>query len=204
MSDFIEIKANKKSLAHRKPLFGVGINDACYMVSLVIDGSCTKCPYYEKWQGMLQRCYDPKLHAKYPTYKDCYVCDEWLVFSNFKAWMEGQVWQGLELDKDIKFQGNKLYSPETCKFVPKWINTLLCNQKLNRGEFPQGVYFNKQVKKYIAKITLHGARKHIGCYDTPELASNAYNKVKYKIIHEAAHKQNDHEIRDGLLKYVII
>ena len=50
---------------------------------------------------MLQRCYSPKNHAKNPTYIGCYVAKEWLTFSNFKAWMGSQQWQGMELDKGV-------------------------------------------------------------------------------------------------------
>lgn len=39
---------------------------------------------------------------------------------NWKPHMEG--WH---LDKDILLKGNKVYSPETCAFVPAKINSLL-------------------------------------------------------------------------------
>ena len=32
---------------------------------------------YSLWHSMLCRCYDEKYHKKYPTYKNCYVCDRW-------------------------------------------------------------------------------------------------------------------------------
>lgn len=38
MRMFKEIPASKKSLAPRKPIYGVGINDAGYITSLRIDG----------------------------------------------------------------------------------------------------------------------------------------------------------------------
>ena len=38
---------------------------------------------YSLWHSMLCRCYDEKYHKKYPTYKNCYVCDRWLKLSNF-------------------------------------------------------------------------------------------------------------------------
>jgi len=38
----------------------------------------------------------------------------------------------------------------------------------------RGVYFNKQLGKYIASSTISGNRVHLGCFVTPELASEAY------------------------------
>ena len=38
---------------------------------------------YILWHNMLRRCYSDKYHEKRPTYKDCTVCNRWLVFANF-------------------------------------------------------------------------------------------------------------------------
>lgn len=80
--------------------------------------SCTRDPLiYGAWQGVLQRCYDEKFKSRYPTYKDCTVCDEWHNFQVFAEWMSSQDYIGKQIDKDIKVKGNKHYSPETCTFV---------------------------------------------------------------------------------------
>lgn len=121
---------------------GVGINDANYSVC-VVDKSTNKivwsCPYYVKWANMLNRCYNKRYQKVQPTYKDKYVCEEWLIFSNFRAWMEDQVWDGLELDKDILVKGNKIYSPITCAFVPRKINMVLKDGKKSLENLPIGV-----------------------------------------------------------------
>ena len=36
------------------------------------------------WYDMVRRCYDPKFHEKYPTYKDCRVEDYLLNFQNME------------------------------------------------------------------------------------------------------------------------
>ena len=79
---------------------------------------------YVAWQNMLQRCYDPKYHVKRPTYIGCSVCAEWHNFQNFAKWMSKQNCEGKQLDKDIKVEGNKVYSPETCMFVTPAENTV--------------------------------------------------------------------------------
>ena len=121
---FEEIPATQKSIDNRKLVYGVGINDADYQVNPTIDGSRVMCPAYSAWHSMIERCYSEKYHDKKPTYKECYVCDEWLYFLKFKSWMEKQDYKGKELDKDILIQGNKVYSPETRIFVDKTINVL--------------------------------------------------------------------------------
>jgi hypothetical protein len=78
---------------------------------------------YTSWVGMLDRCYNIKLSDKYHTYTDCVVCDEWHDFQNFAKWHEENYFDGGQIDKDIKFNGNKLYSPETC---------IMANQKDNK------------------------------------------------------------------------
>ena len=123
INQFPEVPANKLSLAMRKSVCGVGINDADYMVSQIVNGKQVACPIYRSWANMLERCYFRKFQDKNPTYADCKVCDGWLTFSNFRAWMLTQDWQGKELDKDIKIKGNKVYSPSSCSFVTTKENT---------------------------------------------------------------------------------
>jgi hypothetical protein len=41
-----------------------------------------------------------------------------------------------------------------------------------------GVYFNKRHKKYCARINHLGKKKHLGLYDTAELAFEAYKEAK--------------------------
>ena len=79
-------------------------------------------PAYDKWQAMLQRCYDPKVHEKFPTYIGCTVCAEWHNFQVFAEWFYTQDFVGNELDKDILCKGNKVYSPTTCLLVSKYAN----------------------------------------------------------------------------------
>ena len=105
---------------------------------------------YREWYHMLKRCYDPYYINKELTYKDCYVCDEWLNFQNFAKWYEENYYkcndEKMELDKDILCKGNKIYSPQNCCFVPKRINALFTKRDKNRGIYPIGVYLHKDVR----------------------------------------------------------
>ena len=202
MNKFIEIPASKHSIVMRKPLYGVGDNDADYMVKPEIDGKLVHCQFYRKWSNMFQRCYSGKYQARQPTYIGCTVTKEWLSFSNFKSWMEKQDWQGKELDKDLLVQGNKLYSPTTCLFVTREINSLLNDHKANRGLYPIGVSFKKQNNKFRAHISINGKLKYLGPFNTPELAHEEYKKAKYDLIKQVALQQIE-PLRTALLNYSI-
>lgn len=166
----------------RATIYSVGINDADYAVNPQVDGKRQMCPYYLTWTGMLKRCYDPKYHAKNPTYTGCTVCDEWLVFSNFKKWMKKQGWRGMQLDKDILVDGNKIYSAKYCRFVSSGVNLLLTDRGNARGGLPIGVYQSKGSSRFMARCRVLGTLTHIGTYDTPEEAHTAYLYSKAEAI----------------------
>lgn len=116
-----------------KLVCGVGINDADYVFqkweTIIVNGKrkqklIWECDFYRTWKSMLARCYSIKTQERQPTYKGCSVSDEWLTFSVFKNWMEKQDWEDKQLDKDLLFEGNKVYSSETCVFVTRMVSTL--------------------------------------------------------------------------------
>lgn len=124
----MRVKKNKLSL-------GVGINDADYPVVITVNGKHKFCPIYKKWYSMLERCYR-KTAVNYASYggRGVRVCESWLSFSNFKAWVDSRSWHtSLHLDKDIIVKDNFEYSPSTCCLVPGYINQLLAVRE-PRGE----------------------------------------------------------------------
>lgn len=125
------------------------------------NGKHTKC--YNTWHDMFRRCYDEKCHEKRPTYKDCEVDEEWHNFQNFAKWyyenyyeIEGEK---MQLDKDILHKGNKIYSPETCIFVPQTINLLFTKSDKTRGNNPMGV-FDCENGKYRADCSVYNFEKN--------------------------------------------
>lgn len=198
LNKFVEIPASKMSIVKRKLVFGIGINNADYVVKPEVNGKQVTCKFYVKWCDMLRRCYSSKLHEKFPTYKDCIVCAEWIYFSNFKAWMESEDWRSKDLDKDLIYPGNKIYSPKSCCFISRSLNTLMLSNKVRRGEFPLGVSWHKKTKKFISSVNYNGSSIYLGLFEAVELASNAYTKKKVEIILEAANGQTDQRIANGL------
>lgn len=177
-----------------KLVYGVGINDADYVVR--------HCPFYKRWKMLLMRCYSEREQEKKPYYKGCKVCEEWLTFSNFRAWMETQDWKGKQLDKDIITPGNKIYSPDNCMFVTQAINSLLTVSKSNKGDHPIGVCLPNRadmVNRYFSTIRYNNIVQRLGYYATPEEAHRAWIKRKREIIAEVITEQDDQRLIDGLL-----
>lgn len=165
---------------------------------------------YSNWAGMLQRCYDDKNQEKYPTYKDCYVTEEWHNFQNFAEWYynnwKSHMDKGWCLDKDILIKGNKIYSPETCCFVPSEINNLFVKSNNSRGEYPIGVHFDKEKLKFIAQIRRNNKPTFLGTFDIPEEAFQDYKTAKEEYIKEIADKwkgQISEQVYQSMYKYQV-
>lgn len=186
MEEFVEKVASKNSLANRRPVQGVGINDAVYSVRLINkDGKRSMCPYYKVWSSMLKRCYDKKFHKKQPTYEGCWVCEEWKVFSVFRKWMEEQDWRGKQLDKDLLVFGNKSYNPVVCTFLPNKVNMLITSGKAKGS--PMGTWWDRSRGKYQAYCNrLDGTRKNLGRFTSVNVAEAAHCRYKASVLVQAS------------------
>ena len=190
MEKFVERPAKVKSGRPRKLLWGVGLNDANYMVRYRgVGGKSLVCPFYRKWKDMLKRCYSDRCHARYPTYKGCFVHKNWHTFSVFRKWMEQRDWEGKQLDKDLLIKGNKEYSPSSCIFVSQKINTLLLSCSSARGDLPQGVTWDKTKNKYSSRIRLNGVNQSLGRFSSQEEAERVYCKAKASQVQTIAYEE---------------
>lgn len=180
MREFIEIPASDLCIRRRSLICGVGVNDSRYKVLPRLRGKQLVCPFYQKWVSMIKRCYSSKTQDKQPRYKGCTVCDEWLLFSNFKKWMEVQDWEGNELDKDLLKKGNKVYSPSSCLMVSREVNRFLLERGSKRGDFLIGVYYNNSCKRFSSSCRNPITKKseRIGFFDTEIDAHIAYKARK--------------------------
>ena len=126
---------------------------------------------YDVWHDMINRCYNPH-NKSYDAYKSVTVSNSWLVFANFledAPLIEGfdydKIINGdLVLDKDTKqrWSPNKIYSMETCIWIPPHENNLVQDgqQKPFVGISPDGRRFEDYNITQFARE--HGLeRRHI-------------------------------------------
>lgn len=105
---------------------------------------------YNTWSAMLARCYKP---SQQESYIGCTVCKEWHNFQNFAKWFEENYVEGWALDKDILISGNRVYSPETCCFVPSEINNNFRRERSDRIKKPSETDFRTKLKILASKYT---------------------------------------------------
>ena len=188
------VKGNVKS-HFTASVFGVGITG----LEPTRDENGEMLDSYRCWNNMLMRCYSVKYQKKYPTYKGCRVCDDWLYYPNFKKWYDENYYEinnkTSHLDKDILVKGNKVYSATTCVFVPNFINNLFTKRQKIRGELPIGVSYHKVNKKYQAQLSVlrngKKTKEYLGYFTTPNDAFEAYKQAKEDYIKEIADNYKD-------------
>ena len=142
-----------------------------------------KTKAYVTWSHMLQRCYNPK-SLKDKSYSDCIVCEEWHNFQNFAEWFYSNYYEiegvTMSIDKDIKFEGNKIYSPSTCIIVPLEINTFFeTNSTSKDKELHVGVFLN-DCGNYKVLV----GKNYVGTYKSYDEAILSYCEERNKKIKE--------------------
>lgn len=135
---------------------------------------------YTTWRNMLERCYSEKKHKAQPTYVNASVGACWLDFQDFAEWFYNHPYSDkqYQLDKDLLFEGNKIYSPDYCCFVPAELNSLLNDCRRSRGKYPQGVSWRHRDSKYLASMGINGKQKILGTFDCPNKAYQTYKAAK--------------------------
>ena len=151
---------------------------------------------YKNWVRILKRCYDENQRHKHPTYLGCTVSELFLTYTNFRAWYVKQKnWDNPDfvLDKDLLCgKGGKIYSEDTCVFIPKEINSLLTTTKASRGNLPIGVCKPHKGKTgFRACICKNGKDYEIGAFNTELEAFNAYKASREDYLKEKADKWKD-------------
>ena len=185
---------------------GVGIVGAKYPISE--GGVQTK--EYILWTHMLQRCYSDNSKKKNPTYEGCEVSNKFKSYEYFYEWCNRQIGfsnQGWHLDKDLLIKGNKVYSEDSCVFLPQEINKVLVKRENMRGKYLIGVCWHKKGKAFMAKISRNkGQPEYLGLFNTEIEAFNAYKHAKEYFVKEQANKwksQIDERAYEALMKYEV-
>ena len=189
--EYADLKKGTVKNPNHKTVYGVGYFGVGKYVSKTGDKHNKD---YVTWRGIIERCYNEKFQERHPTYIGCSVVEEWHNFQVFAKWCEENYnpnfMEGWAIDKDIIIKGNKIYSPETCAFVPAEVNNIVLKSKSIRGDLPIGV---SKIDKFFKAAIKKGERNsiHLGAYNTPEEAFHAYKVAKEEYIKEIADKWKD-------------
>ena len=191
-------------------VYGVGIVGTKYPVSE--GGVLTK--EYGLWCNMLQRCYSNTSKKKNPTYEGCEVSDNFKYYEYFYEWCHNQIGFGndgngnpFHLDKDLLIKGNKVYSEDSCVFLPAEINTALVKCTASRGKHLIGVSWSKTHKAFVAQVRKNkGKQEFLGYFKTEIEAFNAYKTAKEAFVKEQAEKWKgkiDERAYEALMSYEV-
>ena len=205
-----QIRSGKVKDPYVPSVYNIGVLGTKYQPT--INGVKTK--EYSLWQSMLERCYSDTSKKKQPTYEGCEVSENFKSYEYFYEWCHSQVGFGndgngnpFQLDKDLLTKGNKVYSEDSCIFIPSEINTLLIKCTASRGEYLIGVCWNKKCKAFVAMVNKSkGKSEYLGLFNTELEAFNAYKQAKESFVKEQADKwksQIDPRAYEALMNYTV-
>ena len=191
-------------------VYGVGILGTKHPSA--VNGVKTKD--YALWKSMLTRCYSDSYKKKHLTYQGCEVSENFKSYEYFYEWCNQQVGfdtdgngNPFHLDKDLLVKGNKIYSEDTCVFIPVEINSLLVKRENMRGKYLIGVYWCNTKKVFVARVNKNkGKREWLGVFKTEIEAFKAYKQAKESFIKEQANKWKDkidERAYEALMNYTV-
>lgn len=185
---------------------GIGVKGDKYPASI----SNKPLKEYRLWESMLDRCTD-KWKIKSPTYVGTTCSENFKNYTFFYEWCQEQIGFGntdelgicWHLDKDILIKGNKLYSENTCVFIPQRINNLLLKKDKARGKDLLGVFYREDKGKFMCSCSPKG---YLGLFDTSQEAFMVYKNYKEVLIKSVAEEyahQLDQRVYKALMDYSV-
>lgn len=114
-------------------------------------------------------------------------------FQQFAEWCQGadgylnkdnsgNYWH---LDKDMYSIGNRVYSPETCIFIPASLNdSFPASPGERKSDNFQGVTLVGKSGKYQAATSYKNTHVHLGTFTTKRLAHKAWQEFRVKVMEE--------------------
>ena len=200
------IKSGKVKDPYSPSVYGVGILGTKYPSK--VNGVQTK--EYELWMSMLTRCYSDTYKKKRPTYIDVSTSANFIYYEYFYEWCQSQVGfgnEGWHLDKDLLVKGNKVYSEDSCVFIPREINSLLTKCTASRGKHLIGVHWCNIKKSFVAQVNKNkGKQEYLGLFKTEIEAFKAYKHAKEIYIKELTNKWGgkiDERAYNALMNYTV-
>ena len=207
---FTNIKSGSIKDPYVPLVYGVGVLGTKYPSK--VNGVKTK--EYDLWKSMLKRCYSDVYKKKRPTYEGCEVSDNFKSYEYFYDWCHKQIGfdndgngNPFQLDKDLLIKGNKVYSEDSCVFIPQGINKVLTKREGMRGEHLIGVYWHNASRAFKAQVSKSaGKQEYLGSFNTEVEAFNAYKEFKEEHIKNMADKWKgkiDERAYNALMNYKV-
>lgn len=204
---------NRKDSANffnRKKLHDMGINDSDHSTyHKTANNEHIHCPCYLSWMGIITRCYGQRFQKNHSTYVGTKVHPDWLYFSNFRKWWVSNYVEGWDLDKDIlyhpqKHGPDKIYGPDTCIFIPRWLNVFASIHQPGRhgrgvNRYKNSYFFVKSTIPYYHKMI------RINYIKTAEEAYVIYIRTKLTLI-KSIKKDLDvihPDLHMGLIRFIM-
>ena len=154
------------------------------------------------WNNMTNRCRENSAQRKNNT-SYIQVENHFESFDLFTDWCQeeygylnknphGTFWS---LDKDILVPGNRIYSPDTCMFIPLTANNVLLGSDKTRGGSAIGVreHIQGNCVKWMASCRQRDGSSYLGVFFTEAEAHAAWQKSKISRLWEEASEVEDHE-----------
>lgn len=164
---------------------GIGRNDGKYPNQN--DGIPLK--EYSTWRSILSKC---KLDDK------CHISENFKSYSYFYEWCQNQVGfgqAGYSINAEILSSDIKIYSENTCVFIPEEMSKQFRGGKIINHELPKGVCYHRVLKSgiqtYRARITKRGVTKGLKIYRSVDAALKAYQDAKREYLKELAEEYKD-------------
>lgn len=158
------------------------------------------------WNGIHKRV------RKDPSYRNVKICEEWNKFDNFLKWFRYQVemgWYryGRHLDKDILSPKHaKIYSPETCCFVPPRVNAFAVDSTNKKRSLPPSVKYDSYLEFYYCQYSLGGYNKMSNYFECPYKAFLYYKGIKEDMARQVAEVIKDRvdpRVYEALKNYTV-
>ena len=160
--------------------------------------------------NMMTRCNNVNYKNIYTTYRDTVISTNFVDFQFFAEWCNKQIGfgqQGFVLDKDLIIPQNKIYSENSCVFVPDVINSFLTFVRQKDRGLPVGVTWCESEGKYKSYCSqLNGKNKTLGRFSNPNDAHVAYCKFKEVMARKLAETykyQVDPRVTESLLSFKV-
>lgn len=124
-----------------------------------VDGVQVQLPLYAVWRAMQQRC-KPQYWVKRKHYSGTSCSESFNSWDYFYEWAVIQAGYGcfddkgkpFELDKDLLSEGDKVYSENTCCFLPRELNQALAMNQTEKVVELVNKYGNSLIVQVLNKL----------------------------------------------------